>query len=132
VAGPPCGGKTTYARAQLQAGESLLDFDDIVEELGSERYAGAVVGAQAYRLWLDRLPSSDVVVWTAPKRTQRGRFRSEFGAQVVVLLPSMDECLRRARAQRPASWQAEIRRWYLEWEPSRSGRETVIHSVRAL
>ena len=129
VAGPPCGGKTQYVRDHRQVHENVLDYDDIVESLGKPRYeAGPAIAAQARRIWGDSLPMADWVIWTAPRRGDRGRFRSQFGAHVIVVMASMETCLARAEALRPPRWQQAIREWFAAWEPSRSGREVIIRT----
>jgi predicted kinase len=130
VAGPPCGGKTTYVAEHRTPGQNIVDFDDIVEMLGKPRYeAGPEIAEQARRIWVASLPMADWVIWTAPRRQDRGRFRGQFGAQVVVVMASMEECLDRAES-RPVVWQEHIRRWFAIWEPSRSGSETIIRTDR--
>ena len=49
VAGPPCGGKSTYATEHAVPGDLVLDFDDIVERITGDRYsrdADALMRAQ--------------------------------------------------------------------------------------
>jgi len=126
VAGPPCGGKSTYVRDHISAGQSVVDFDEIVEELGFERYrAPQEAQAKAYALWLQRCETADWLVWTAPKRWQRGRFRGKGGRSVVVLA-SAEECLARAAESRPPEWESLIRGWFRAYEPSRSGGDEVV------
>ena len=130
VAGPPCGGKTTYVRTHAESGERIVDFDDIIEGLGFERYsASPLVIEQARLIWMGAIPGADWVIWTAPQRRQRGRLRSMHQADVIVVMAPMDVCLERARAERPTSWQQGIRSWFAEWEPSRSGRESIVWTV---
>lgn len=127
VAGPPCGGKSSYVRSHAEPGERVLDFDDIVEELTGARYGerSEETVAAARRIWMERLPRSDWVVWLAPRRSQRARFRREFGAQLVVVTAPMSVCLERAEAERPASWLPVVRRWFRDFEPW-PGRELVV------
>lgn len=122
VAGPPCGGKSTYVREHAGPGESVLDFDDLVEEIAGVRYSrDPEVTDLALEEWCRRLPVSDWVVWTAPRRAQRGRLRGQFGAVVTVVTASEAECLRRATAERPESWQQLVRDWFAAFEPSQTG-----------
>lgn len=130
VAGPPCGGKTTYVNEHAADGDTVLDFDDIVEQITGDRYMRTpTVIAQARAEWTKRLPTSDWVIWTAPHRTQRGRLRTKHHAAVIVVTASLEACLRRAEAERPKSWQTAIRQWFTDWEPSRSGREQIIDTT---
>ena len=129
VAGPPCGGKTTFVKVRALPHESVLDFDDIVERLTGDRYAEQApkVLAEARRQWKAALPAADWVVWTAPRRVDRGRFRSQFNAQVYVVMAPLGVCLERAKRERPPPWEDLIRRWFADWEPSRSGQETIVN-----
>lgn len=128
VAGPPCGGKTTYARLHAPAAATVLDFDDIVETLTGDRYAPRTptVLAEARRRFHAAIPHSDWVIWTAPRRAQRGRFRTQHHARVVVVTAPLEVCLTRAAKHRPPEWQAAIHEWFRHWEPSRSGNETIV------
>ena len=128
VAGPPCGGKTTYVAEHALPGQNVLDYDDIVQGLGKPRYeAGPEVTEPARRIWVASLPSADWVIWCAPRRQDRGRFRSQHNAGVIVVMASMAECLKRAE-DRPPVWREHIRRWFAAWEPSTSGRELIVRT----
>lgn len=128
VAGPPCGGKTTYAR-HIAPDLRVWDYDDLLEEEAGERYAlDPQAQARARQRFNAGIPQADVVVWTAPRRMDRGRFRSQYQAKVVVVMAPMAVCLERARAERPPIWQGLIVDWFRLWEPSRSGRELVVRT----
>jgi hypothetical protein len=115
----------------MAGGQRVVDFDDIVEALGVRRYsAPPETLAKAQEMWRASIPSADWVVWTAPKRADRGRFRGQYGARVVVVMASQDECLRRAKAERPPTWEGAILRWFMDWEPSQSGSEMIVRSDR--
>ncbi|MEE3066584.1 MAG: AAA family ATPase [Actinomycetota bacterium] len=131
VGGPPCGGKSTYVQQHARPTDVILDFDDIVERItGGDRYSrDPNVLAQARTDWTLRIPLSDWVIWTAPRRAQRGRFRTQHGATVIVVTANVNQCLRRAIEHRPPAWQNMIHRWFTEWEPSRSGREQIIDTT---
>jgi predicted kinase len=130
VAGPPCGGKTTFVAEHAAADQSIVDFDDIVEGLGQPRYeADPEIAEQARRIWVASVPQADWVIWTAPRRRERGRFRSQYQAQVIVVMASMAECLKRAE-DRPPIWREHIRAWFAAWEPSRSGSELIVRTDR--
>lgn len=127
IAGPPCGGKSTYAGQHAAATDLVLDFDAIAERIAGQRYSrdpGVMAAARAE--WHAKLPDADWVIWNAPRRAQRGRFRSQWGASVLVVTASREECLRRAADARPPSWQQLVRQWFAAWEPSQSGREQII------
>jgi hypothetical protein len=140
VAGPPCGGKTTYVRQNAGPHDAILDFDDIVEALTGDRYdRSPTVMRDARERWLRQLNDFTRVratgrlwiVWTAPRRGDRGYFRGKYakhGAMVIVVMASEAECLRRAVADRPPSWASAVREWFAVWEPSRSGQERIVHT----
>lgn len=128
VAGPPCGGKTTYVHQHARTTDIVLDFDDIIERIthGDRYTTDPGILNQARTEWAQRIPTADWVIWTAPRRTQRGRFRTQHQATVIVVMANVSECLRRATTARPPAWQDMICRWFAEWEPSRSGNEQII------
>lgn len=112
--GPPCAGKTTFARAQ--AG-TPIDLDDIEEELGGERHAEhSPVREQALRIRAERIEAafaSDADTWlihTAPTPTQISDYWAR-GATVRLIDPGEETCLERAR-DRPPHTAAVIRDWY--------------------
>lgn len=126
VTGPPCAGKTTWVRSQALPTQTVVDFDDICEEIGAVRYQATPRQlALARTLWLERLPTADFVIWANPTRQQRALLRSQ-GANVVRVMAPMDVCLGRAANQRPEAWQGAIRRWFATYEPSRSVPERVV------
>ncbi len=125
VAGPPCGGKSMYARGHAQPGDLVLDSDSLYEAFGGDRYANseehrpfvwaaffAVVAEQrkqldaGFRLW---------VVQCAPGRETRDRYREMNGAEVVVLETPIEVCLDRAK-DRPPAWGGFIRDWWSAYE----------------
>lgn len=126
VAGPPCGGKTTWAGEQAEAGELIVDFDAMLADKGyGYGEAPPAVVDQTYREWLARAASATFLVWTAPKRWQRGMYRRQ-GWATVVVMASFGECLDRATRERPPSWQRGIEQWFREYEPSRSGGDLIV------
>lgn len=130
VAGPPCGGKSTCVAQHATPADVVLDFDDIIERITGDRHSrDATAIAQARTEWSARLPTADWVIWTAPRRAQRGRFRSQWHATILVVTATLEECLRRAAETRPASWTPLVHQWFTEWEPSRSGAEQIIDTT---
>ena len=134
VAGPPCGGKTTYLRSHAAPSDITIEFDALVEEGGWHRHdrspAALSHARRRFSEGLDALQpgQSAWVEWTAPRRADRGRFRSTHGAEIVVVMASFEVCIERAKAERPPIWQLYIREWFAEWEPSSSGREQVVRT----
>jgi predicted kinase len=132
VAGPPCGGKTTYVRNHAKAEDVQIDFDSLVEEEGTGRYDQAPdVLRRARQRWRDALDAvtpeqTAWVIWSAPRRMDRGRFRAQYGAEVVVVMAPEALCMERAKAERPPIWQRYVRSWFREWAPSSTGRERLV------
>lgn len=116
VMGPPCAGKSTYARANAR-GAPVVDLDDIEVQLGGERYAEwSPVRKRALgirRKQIDSLVSSGTTAWiidTLPSPEQADYYRSH-GAKFHLVNPGIDVCMERAK-QRPPHTAAVIRRWY--------------------
>ena len=134
VTGPPCSGKNYYVEVHAQPEDVVVDFDAFSQEHRGIRYDRSPEAIQhGKRRWLDaldgikdRTEGTAWVIWAAPTRTQRGRFRSQYGAEVVVIRPPIDVCLERVRKERPAGFEAWVHDWYRDWEPSHSGQEVVI------
>lgn len=123
IAGPPCSGKTTLALQLAQPGDLVLDRDVLARQLGSRRghmHSRYItrLAEQRMRTRLARLASTvdDVtayVVRCAPLAAQRERLAQQLGAEVQLLDPGIEECLRRARAaHRPAGTVRAIHQWY--------------------
>lgn len=126
VAGPPCGGKTTYVTEHAQHGEQIVDFDDMLRIKGyGYGEAPSHVVSQVYQDWLRMQQVAPWVIWNAPKRWQRGQFRRNGGRSIVVMA-SEAECLARAEAERPPAWQGYIRGWFRAYEPSRSHGDLIV------
>lgn len=114
VMGPPCAGKSTFARAQRGV---VIDLDDIEERLGGTRYAQvSPVRADALRarkLAVDAAIDSAAETWlihSAPSAAAIERYRAA-GAVFHLVDPGLDECLARAES-RPAYTAQLIRDWY--------------------
>lgn len=124
IAGPPCSGKTTLALQLARPGELVLDRDRIARRLGSDRthmHAAAITRQAdlAMRTALARLARaprvSAIVVKALPRPDQRETLARRLGTELRLLDPGIDECLRRARAdRRPPGTYSAIRRWYAE------------------
>ena len=87
VCGPPCAGKTTYVRERAQPGDTVLDADVIGQRAMSKALRGPLEG----RVW---------VIRCCPGARARQVLAAELGgAEVVLLLPTERELLRRAMAR---------------------------------
>lgn len=120
IVGPPCAGKSTYARRMARAGDVVVNYDLIAVALGSDRsheappaVADAAFAARAAAV--ERCIRKGWTAWiihTRPSRQQIARYRSA-GARFVLLDPGMDKCLARAESDsRPAGTAERIREWY--------------------
>lgn len=131
VCGPPCSGKSTWARA---SGLSVLDWDEWYAEatgrpihlrVTADRAIGREVEIR-FQDAITRAHLSDTptaVVRAAAARRQRGMFRRLYGARVIVLEVPRVECIRRLHASsRPREvWpatEAAIVDWWDAYEPS--------------
>ena len=121
VCGPPCAGKTTWVRERAQAGDLVVDYDDIARRLGSPRQhdhgpryhrrveaviARALAGIEAgrhERAW---------VIRSLPSTTERDALARRLSASVVVL-DEPDEVLheRARRRDNPSRTIRAIREW---------------------
>lgn len=122
IAGPPCAGKTTLARAQSG---NVIDLDDIEEELGGERYAlRSDVRTEALRIRQERIDTAlrsnedTWVIHSAPTPEQVSTYLAA-GATLRVIDPGEDTCIERA-SDRPPHTAAVIRDWYQNF-PLHSG-----------
>lgn len=139
IAGPPCSGKTTRAHALAdQHGGLVLDRDEIARTLGSTRrwmHSKAISRAAelAMRAELVRIAGmAEVrayVVRSAPLAAQRAQLQAQLQAELVLLDPGRDECIRRARADhRPPGTLPAIHRWYARHEADQpAARPDVAH-----
>lgn len=99
-------------------GSPVLDYDDLVVELGGDRYAATPeIADMAGRLWVARIPRVSWVVWSGPTVAQRARFVREHHAMVFVVTAAMDVCIERARVERPPGWEHRVRDWFARWQP---------------
>jgi len=127
VTGPPCGGKTTYVRDHAGPDDVVIDYDDICEALGAERYrATPKIKAKAQDLFVRKVDAArrrsdlDVwIVWADPPAWRLSQLRKD-GAEVVLVSAPMAVCLERAAAERPATWGDAIRQWFRHHPENRS------------
>lgn len=132
VAGPPCSGKTTWARERADDGDLVLDSDALYaaftglplhERLESGDDVWHFVWAAyeaAYRAWLNKPRGRCFVLKSAATLAQRKPYR-DIGAEIVILETPVDTCIERAeRLERPPEWPGFIRRWWSDYEPEGS------------
>lgn len=129
ITGPPCAGKTTYARAHARDGDLILDLDDIARELGSTRYwqHDPATTAQANKIMRSRIASlaggRTIHAWVI-RCTPSGQSRAALARliradPVLVILPPPDVLVARAlaRPDRTLTINA-INAWWSAYTPS--------------
>lgn len=113
VTGPPCAGKTTWARAHAQPGDLVADRDaiDHTPERTMHRLMAEVAASTAGTSW---------VIRSVPRRADREHLARQLRAdRVVLLLPSTDVLLDRAkRRPDPTRHLSAVRTWLARYEPS--------------
>lgn len=141
VAGPPCGGKTTFVRSNAAPEDVVLDFDDIARQLGSgQRWThGKTFRAGADEAMWERMTAVRAmtedrawVIRCLPDAGERQLMARWLGAnRVVVCLPSQETLMRRAQ-QRPRRIDTVkgIRQWLSRYSPA-SCDEVVSEAVPA-
>ncbi len=129
ICGPPCGGKTTYVQQRAAPGDLILDQDEIARTLGSSRewLHTQHVSRRANRHM--RAGIAQVAAMTEGRawviRCLAGPGRRAALAdylkadEVIVLMPPIDETLRRAQTRPgPNRTTALVRRWYAAYQPA--------------
>lgn len=101
VCGPPCAGKSTYVQAHARPGDLVLDQD--------------VIGSKAMGRALATLPPAQGTAWvirSAPGAAKRAALAKRLHAEVVLLVPGVEELMARAK-QRSDARRAirSIRSW---------------------
>lgn len=105
VCGPPCAGKSTYVRAHAQPGDVVLDQD--------------IIGAKAMGRALGTLPPAQGTAWvirSAPGAAKRAALAKRLRAEVVLLVPDLEELMARARQRTDARRAIRSIRSWLEAE----------------
>ena len=115
VCGPPCAGKTTWVRERAQAGDLVVDYDDIAQSLGSARTHGhhpkfhrdteRIIAQQLDQITLGKAKRA-WVIRSFPAHAERERLAQRIGATSVVLLDDSDETLQARAWERPNRYQA--------------------------
>ena len=121
ITGPPCSGKSTYVREHARPGDLIVDFDIIAQALGShDAYEtdGIVLKAAVYarkaavNIALSHPDAESWVIHAMPSPDQMQEYRSA-GAEIIVLDPGMETCMKRAEQDnRPQRTLDGIRKWY--------------------
>lgn len=130
VIGPPCAGKSTWAREHAKRDDLIIDFDKLAIALagpGADPHdhppplmavakAARNAAIDAAVKQADRV---DVyVIHSNPSAERLAEYRRG-GAQVVTVDPGRDVVRERCKAERPARMFAAIDAWYKEHGPKR-------------
>lgn len=108
ITGAPCSGKTTFARERMEAGDVLVDIDDIWQQIsGQARYvkpnaikpivfATRDAQEEAVRMrsgtWRNAF-----IIRSLPLAMDRKRMAERLGAEVITIETSKEDCLERLR-----------------------------------
>lgn len=106
ITGAPCSGKTTFARERMQAGDLLVDIDDIWQQIsGCARYEkpnGLKPIVFKTRDLQEDLVRTRAGTWrnafiikSLPLPMDRRREAEKLGAEVITIETPKDECLER-------------------------------------
>lgn len=120
LAGPPCSGKTTYARTHAERLDVVLDWDAVFADV-----SGHALYVQPYRFHRDvahefQLRAARVhrgfIIRSAPARAERAALRARHRARSIVLAVWPYECVRRLqRSDRPSDVKARQELYIHEW-----------------
>lgn len=106
ITGAPCSGKTTFARERMQAGDLLVDIDDIWQQIsGCARYEKPnslkpiVFKTRDLQEDLVRTRAGTwrnaFIIKSLPLPMDRRREAEKLGAEVITIETPKDECLER-------------------------------------
>lgn len=122
VAGPPCGGKSTYVQEHAGDGDLVFDYDEAMAAASGrplhdhdEALRDQVLQVRAAIVdELRRDPGRSGWIITATYRARDLReLRDVAGAEVILLAVDAEEAHRRCDAAgRPAAWHDYIARWF--------------------
>lgn len=127
VAGPPCGGKSTFVTKNAQPGDIIVCLDTLAQQLGSQvthNHTGSHFGRaqKAYdRLCAQVARHPSCTAWIlrcAPSPLDRMELaRAVRATHCVVLLPAITTCVNRARLRDldPSVTISAISSWYSRW-----------------
>lgn len=114
ITGPPCSGKTTYARENAKEGELIIDYDAIVQALGGKAYEAdgdirdAAIEARKAAIQVAKSAGSDA--WIIDTEHDEKFLEDE---ELIELNPGRDVCIERAKQDgRPQSTFDGIEKWY--------------------
>ena len=128
ITGPPCSGKTTYARQHARPGDIIIDFDAIAQALGSPVSHGhddpiwrvtieARDAAIKATLRQARRGATAWVIDSRPTEQARQSYRAAGGRIVDLTAPAAELHRRATEAGRPAGWHARIDQFLAGQDP---------------
>lgn len=127
VTGPPCSGKSTYAREHHKPGEILIDFDTLAQALGSPTPHDHPDPVRWVTIAARRAAINSAIiqhergatVWIVHTRISEQEMRryTQAGAEVITLEVDQAELHQRAATQRPERWHRLIDEWKPEAPP---------------
>lgn len=127
ITGPPCGGKSTYARQHARTDDIVIDFDLIASAPGSStdhghsKHITTVAGKAWFAAVCEAIAQhhDGCRVWiidTSPPGNRRRQYDAA-GARFVICTAPRDELHARAKETRPKDWIHRIDQ-YLASHPS--------------
>lgn len=121
ITGPPCAGKTTYAREHARPGDVVIDFDELARALGSGnahdhhpsiREITAAAWSAAIRRALTEKQLTTWIIDSRPTSPRRSQYDNT-AATYINLTAGRDELHRRADASgRPPDSHNRIDTWF--------------------
>lgn len=128
LCGPPCSGKTTLAHLLATPDDTVLDYDELAQALGSpalwrhpEPYRTMAEHHMQQRIDHADGQRGEGTAWlirTAPRADQRETLARQWQATVYLLNPGVRECKARAkRDRRPSGTDRAIGDWYYRHRP---------------
>lgn len=132
ITGAPCSGKTTFARERMEAGDLIVDIDDIWQQIsGQPRYTKPVavkpivfktrdeqedqvrIGAGTWR--------NAFIIRGLPLPMDRKRLAERLGAEVITIDTPKEECLERLRnnpqGRDVAEYEKHIENYFMMFSP---------------
>lgn len=118
VCGAPGSGKTTYIREHAQLADLVIDFDDIRQQIGKERYdsnPSTISAALKHRDVLlhslaHRLNGEAWLAIYAPTSSERAAWCSALGSKATLLVMRTDIALCKSRIRADASRAKHVAR----------------------
>ena len=123
VYGPPCAGKSTYAKRIKSDNTILIERDTLHSAMtGMPNHVhtknGMKLANAGYKAMLEtakKMNGQYIFVAGAPTKLQRQPF-IEADAKIQLVYTDKQTCMTRARAERPLEWQTYIENWFERYE----------------